>query len=76
MRVPHNTHMVYSKQVQERLKYSGLAKADEEIKWLLQYYAKELEEKCGELTVVDRKLLPLGVLTILRKRKVSWQMAL
>jgi hypothetical protein len=76
MRVPHNTHMVYSKEVQERLKYSGLAKADEEIKWLLQYYAKELEEKCGELTVVDRKLLPLGVLTILRKRKVSWQMAL
>ena len=76
MRVPHNTHVVYSKEVQELLKHSGLGKADEEIKWLLQYYAKELEEKCGELTVVDRKLLPLGVLTILRKRKVSWQMAL
>jgi hypothetical protein len=73
MRVPHTTHVVYSKEVQERLKHSGL---DEENKWLLQYYAKELEEKCGELTVVDRKLLPLGVLTILRKRKVSWQMAL
>jgi hypothetical protein len=76
MRVPRNTNVVYSKEVQEQLKHSELGTADEETKWLLQYYAKELEEKCGELTVVDKKLLPLGVLTILRKRKVSWQKAL
>lgn len=29
---------------------------------------------CGELSVVENNLLPLGVLVILRRRKVSWQM--
>ena len=76
MRVPGKTRMIYSKEVQEQLGRAGLTGTNEETKWLLEYYSKELREKCGELSVVDRNLLPLGVLTILRKRKVSWQMAL
>lgn len=49
---------------------------DPEVGWLIQFYAKELEEKCGGLSIVDRAFLPLGVLKAMRKKKVAWQMAL
>jgi hypothetical protein len=49
---------------------------DPEMKWLLQLHSEELFAKCGELSIVDKNLLPLGILTILRKRKVGWQMLL
>lgn len=52
------------------------ASIDPEIGWLIQFYAKELEEKCGGLSIVDRAFLPLGVLKAMRKKKVAWQMAL
>jgi hypothetical protein len=47
-----------------------------EIEWLLQMYERELVAKCGGMSIVDKNLLPLGILTILRKKKVAWQMVL
>jgi hypothetical protein len=49
---------------------------EEELRWMLQMYEKELVEMCGGLRIVEKILLPLGILTILRKRKVVWQMVL
>jgi hypothetical protein len=46
------------------------------MEWLLQFYERELLEKCGGMSIVEKNLLPLGILTILRKKKVAWQMVL
>ena len=53
-----------------------LAELDDETRWLVNFYADELLEKCGSLRIVDKSFLPLGVLKAMRKRKVAWQMAL
>ena len=47
------------------------ASMDPEMKWLLQLHSEELFAKCGELSIVDKNLLLLGILMILRKRKVG-----
>ena len=47
-----------------------------EAKWTIQYHADELFEKFGGLSLVDRSLLPLGVLQAMWSRKVTWQMVL
>ncbi|KAK2873446.1 hypothetical protein FQN49_002369 [Arthroderma sp. PD_2] len=47
-----------------------------ETKWAIQLYADELFEKCGGLSIVDKSLLPLGVLRAMRSRRVKWQMSL
>jgi hypothetical protein len=76
MRTPNKTGLVLSKEVQWMFRGFSDVKPDEETKWLLQHFKKQLMEKCGQLSIVDKKLFPLVVLTILRKRKVSWQMVL
>ena len=47
-----------------------------EMLWLLQMHEKELLEMCGGMSIVEKNLLPLGILTILRKKRVAWQMVL
>ncbi|KAK3946224.1 hypothetical protein QBC46DRAFT_348815 [Diplogelasinospora grovesii] len=47
-----------------------------EKKWLLQLYADELLEKYGELSLVDKQFLPVGMLALMREKKVTWQMSL
>ncbi|RDW89164.1 hypothetical protein BP6252_01196 [Coleophoma cylindrospora] len=47
-----------------------------EIKWILTFYERELFERCGGLSIIEKNLLPLGILKILRKRRVAWQMVL
>jgi hypothetical protein len=49
---------------------------DSEQKWIIQFHSKELFERCGGLSIVDKSLLLLGILTMLKKRKVTWQMVL
>jgi hypothetical protein len=51
-------------------------KIGSDVKWIIQYYADELFEKYGGLSIVDKSLLPLGVLKAMRSRKVTWQMVL
>ena len=49
---------------------------DKEVLWTVQAFREELTRLFGGLEIVDRGLLPLGVLGALRKRRVTWQMVL
>ena len=59
----------------EGLDYRG-SELDNELLWIVQYFENELFEKFGGLEVVDKSLLPLGVLKALKARRVTWQMVL
>ena len=41
--------------------------------WLINLYASDLIRRFGGLAIVDKALLPLGVMQILRSKKVIWQ---
>ncbi|KAL1981485.1 hypothetical protein VTN96DRAFT_2514 [Rasamsonia emersonii] len=45
-------------------------------KWVLQMYAGEMFERCGGLSLVEKRYLPTGVLAMMRGKKVTWQMVL
>ncbi|KAE9364307.1 hypothetical protein N431DRAFT_431187 [Stipitochalara longipes BDJ] len=82
MDVPKKKRIVTSSRVgktiqklEEGMSDSGI-EGRSELEWLLQFYERELLEKCGGMTIVEKNLLPLGILTILRKKKVAWQMVL
>ncbi|GES58252.1 RNA-directed DNA polymerase [Aspergillus terreus] len=47
-----------------------------ETKWLLNLYADELLAKFGGFDLVDKKFLPVGVLNMVKGKKVKWQMVL
>jgi hypothetical protein len=47
-----------------------------EQKWIVDFHAAELFEKCGGLSMVEKSFLPLGVLTMMRAKKLTWQMVL
>jgi hypothetical protein len=47
-----------------------------EKKWIVDLHATELFEKCGGLSLVEKSFLPLRVLTMMRTKKVTWQMVL
>ncbi|KAK4179999.1 hypothetical protein QBC36DRAFT_52256 [Triangularia setosa] len=49
---------------------------DSEKKWFLQLYAEELLRDFGSLNLVDKQFLPVGVLAMMRGKKVSWNMVL
>ncbi|KAL8785823.1 MAG: hypothetical protein Q9213_003130 [Squamulea squamosa] len=42
-------------------------------KWLLQLCSSQLLRDFGGVNIVDKGLLPLGVMTMLRSKKVTWQ---
>lgn len=52
------------------LRWSGL---DSVQKWLLQLCSSELLRLFGGMNIVDKGLLPFGVMTLLRSKKVTWQ---
>lgn len=41
--------------------------------WLLQLCSTELLQQFGGMSIVDKGLLPLGVMTMLRSKNVTWQ---
>ncbi|KAH5145377.1 hypothetical protein HBH69_181900 [Parastagonospora nodorum] len=49
---------------------------DSRERWIMNLYADELKDKFGALSVVDKNLLPSGVLKMLEKRKITWQMVI
>jgi hypothetical protein len=49
---------------------------DAERKWIIQLYSADLFKRFGGLDIVDKGLLPLGVMTMLRNKNVTWQMVL
>jgi hypothetical protein len=52
------------------------ASVDAEKKWFIELYSKELLENYGGVTLVDKQFLPVGVLSMMRAKKVSWNMVL
>lgn len=42
-------------------------------KWLLQLCSPQLLRQFGGLSIVDKGLLPLGVMSMLRSKRVTWQ---
>lgn len=50
--------------------------AEPELLWTVQFFETELFEKYGGLEVVDKSLLPMGVLKALKSMKVTWSMIL
>jgi len=76
--VPETEEIALSKDVQSVLHQflADSVRLDSEKKWFLQLYAKELLENFGGLSLVDKQFLPVGVLTMMREKKVSWNMIL
>ena len=61
------------KRAQEEMNLGSL---DEEKKWILQLYSENLLTNFGGLNIVDKKFLPMGVLAMIREKRVKWQMVL
>jgi hypothetical protein len=47
-----------------------------EVEWIASVHAPDVLKRCGDLRMVDQGYLPLGVLGMMRKKKVTWQMVL
>ncbi|KAL2197265.1 hypothetical protein P885DRAFT_36449 [Corynascus similis CBS 632.67] len=76
--VPETEEIALSKEVESGLRefLADSVRLDAEKKWFLQLYAKELLKDFGGLNLVDKQFLPVGVLTMMRGKKVSWNMVL
>ncbi|KAF2730340.1 hypothetical protein EJ04DRAFT_473962 [Polyplosphaeria fusca] len=51
--------------------WSGLASED---KWIMDLYAEELRKRFGALSIVDRNLLPSGIMKLMQRKRVTWQL--
>jgi len=76
--VPETEEIALSKEVFDGLRefLVDSVRLDSEKKWFLQLYARELLENFGGLSLVDKQFLPVGVLAMMRGKKVSWNMIL
>jgi hypothetical protein len=73
---PSTKNIDISDKVSSALSSLGLDDLNMEKKWLIQLYSAELYERFGGLSIVEKRLLPLGVMTMLRNEKITWQMVL
>ncbi|PYI01102.1 hypothetical protein BO78DRAFT_328444 [Aspergillus sclerotiicarbonarius CBS 121057] len=58
------------------LSYEQFNGLDEEEWWNLQLYVGEVVDSLGGINLVDKKFLPVGVLGMVKEKKVKWQMVL
>lgn len=58
------------------LRGSSVDDFDEETKWLVQMYAPEVLKKYGGVDLVEKKYLPVGVMAMVKEKRVRWQMVL
>lgn len=54
----------------------GWSQLSSDQRWIIQLYSAGVIQKFGGLNIVDKGLLPMGVMTMLRARKVTWQTVL
>ncbi|KAL8794441.1 MAG: hypothetical protein Q9195_003028 [Heterodermia aff. obscurata] len=57
----------------ERMTGTSRTRFEGDQKWLLQLCSPQLLQRFGGLSIVDKGLLPLGVMTMLRSKRVTWQ---
>ncbi|KAK3997071.1 hypothetical protein QBC44DRAFT_106980 [Cladorrhinum sp. PSN332] len=77
--VPNAVEINLSGQAETKLRQflaAGEFKPDAQQKWFLQLYADELLEDFGGLNLVDKQFLPVGVLTMMKGKRVRWNMVL
>ncbi|KAI5921343.1 hypothetical protein F4810DRAFT_678610 [Camillea tinctor] len=48
----------------------------QEMQWILQMYGEQLRDQCGGLRLIEQKFLPLGLLSMMRRKAVRWNMVL
>ncbi|KAJ5105304.1 reverse transcriptase [Penicillium alfredii] len=53
-----------------------LKNEDPEMRWILYLYGEDLLSRFGGLNLVDKQFLPMGVLDMIKGKKVKWQMVL
>ena len=80
---PYKNEIQAVRQVSDAINFLAIAtpelawdKMSSERKWLVQMYAKEVFKRFGGLNLVDKGALPIGVLKVVRGRKVVWQSVL
>ena len=49
---------------------------DTERRYIVQMYAPEVLKKYGGVSLVDKKYLPIGVMAMIKERRIKWQMVL
>ena len=54
----------------------GVRSVDPEMEWTFHLYAEELVRKFGGLNMVEKQFLPVGVLDMIKGKKIRWQMVL
>ena len=76
--VPSIVEIRLSEQAESKLSefLAGDVKLDPQQRWFLQLYADELLEEFGGLNLVDKQFLPVGVLEMMKGKKVRWKMVL
>ncbi|KAK4226987.1 hypothetical protein QBC38DRAFT_209318 [Podospora fimiseda] len=77
--VPDAVEINLSGQAEAKLRQflaAGEFKPDAQQKWFLQLYADQLLEDFGGLNLVDKQFLPVGVLAMMKGKRVRWNMVL
>ncbi|KAH7385857.1 hypothetical protein BKA66DRAFT_77179 [Pyrenochaeta sp. MPI-SDFR-AT-0127] len=47
-----------------------------ENRWIMHLYAEELKQRFGALSIVDKNMLPSGIMKMLKKKKITWQLVI
>ncbi|KAL5342165.1 hypothetical protein BJX70DRAFT_337699 [Aspergillus crustosus] len=74
--VPSPQGLEYNRRVSDELVRTDLRSFDKETQWILHMYAPEVLKRYGGLSLVDRKYLPMGLMAMVKERRVKWQMVL
>ena len=76
--VPSNSFVRVGQRIRSSLEEVGISKrsGDEDIMWLAQLHSQDVFRMCGDMRMIDNGFLPLGVLQMIRAKKVRWQMVL
>ena len=80
MEVPSSSYPETTRAVEDAMKRArnmfGIGNLGAEMEWTLYLYAEDLMTKFGGLNLVDKQFLPIGVLDMIKGKKVRWQMVL
>ncbi|OGM48909.1 hypothetical protein ABOM_003158 [Aspergillus bombycis] len=53
-----------------------LSRQGPEVKWILQLYSDDVLKRFGGMTLVEKRFLPVGVLAMMKEKRVKWNMVL
>ncbi|KAL2867663.1 uncharacterized protein BJX67DRAFT_75870 [Aspergillus lucknowensis] len=75
---PQPKSLTLTNEVSDALRLAGAngLRSDEEQAWVLEMYAPEVLKIYGGVRLVDKKYLPVGVMAMVKEKRVKWQMVL